>query len=80
MLYAIAKGMDQNIVALHATDSMLDKDTHATQGSIGRFLLLAQLGVGVFLTLARLPCRDVNPLPTVIRISASITGSATWPS
>jgi hypothetical protein len=36
MLYAIAKGMDQNIVALPATNGMLDKDTKATQGGIGR--------------------------------------------
>src|SRR5215472_17993187 len=26
---------DSNIVALHATNGMLDKDAHATQGSIG---------------------------------------------
>jgi hypothetical protein len=36
MLYAIAKGMDQNIVALHATNDMLDKDAKAIQGGIGR--------------------------------------------
>src|SRR5215471_4542214 len=46
------------------------QDTNATQGSSGSFLLLAQLGVGVLLTLARLPRRDGNPLPTVIRFNA----------
>jgi hypothetical protein len=62
--------MDQNIVALHTTNRMLDKDTNATQDSIGSFLLIAQWWVGVLLTLARLPCRDVNLLTTVIRFNA----------
>ena len=66
MLYAITKGMDQDIVALHTTNDMLDNDTNATQGSIGSFVLLAQLWSGVLLTLARLPRRDVNLLTTVI--------------
>ena len=70
MLYTIAKGMDQNIVALHATNGMLDKDANATQGGIGRLLLIAQLWVGVLLTLARLPRRDGNLLTTVIRFNA----------
>jgi hypothetical protein len=70
MLYAIAKGMDQNIVALHPTNGMLDKDTNATQGSIGSFLLLAQLWVRVLSTLARLPRQDGNLLTTVIRLNA----------
>jgi hypothetical protein len=70
MLDAIAKGMDQNVVALHTPNGMLDKDTHATQGSIGSFLLLAQLWVGVLLTLARLPRWDGNLLTTVIRFNA----------
>jgi hypothetical protein len=39
MLYAITKGMDQNVVALHTPNGMLDKDTNATQGRIGSFLL-----------------------------------------
>ncbi len=70
MLYAIAKGMDQNIGALHATNGMLDKDAHATQGGIGSLLLITQLWVGVLLTLARLPRRDVNLLTAVIRFNA----------
>ena len=70
MLYTIAKGMDQNIGALHTTNGMLDKDTNATQGSIGSFLLIAQWWVGVLLTLARLPRRDVNLLTTVIGFNA----------
>src|SRR5215510_11671236 len=64
--------MDQNIVALHATNGMLDKDAHATQGSIGSLLLLAQLWVGVLVAFARLPRRDVNVLTTVIRFHAEI--------
>src|SRR5215831_11026041 len=72
MLYAIAKGMDQNIVALHTTNGRLNKDTNATQGSIGSFLLLAQLWAGVLLTLARLPHGDGNLLTTVIGFNAEI--------
>src|SRR5712692_9860382 len=72
ILYAIAKGMYQNIVALHATNGMLDKDTNATQGGIGSSLLIAQLRVGVLVTLARLLRRDVNLLTTVIRLHAEI--------
>src|SRR4029450_2528191 len=70
MFYVIAKGMDQNIVALHTTNGMLDKDANATQGGIGSFLLITQLWVGVLLTLARLPRRDVNLLTSVIRFNA----------
>src|SRR4029453_17782556 len=72
MLYAIAKGMDQNIVALHAPNGMLDKDANTTQGGIGSLLLIAQSWVGVLLTLARLPRWDVNLLATVIRFNTEI--------
>ena len=70
MLYTVAKGMYQNIVALHAANGMLDKDADATQGCVGSSLLLAQVRVGVLLTLARLLRRDVNLIPTVIRFNA----------
>ena len=73
MLYAIAKGMDQNIVALHTTNGMLDKDANATQGGIGSFLLIAQLWGGVLLTLAWLPRRDSNLLTSVIRFAQFIS-------
>src|SRR5882724_756522 len=72
MLYAIAKGIDQNVVTLHATNGMLDKDANATQGGIGSSLLLAQLRVGVLLTLARLLRRDVKLITTVISFNAEI--------
>src|SRR5262249_36637032 len=68
MLSAVAKGMDQNMVALHATNSLLEKEAHATPGSIGRLWLLAPLWVGVLVTLARLPRRDGHLLTTVIRL------------
>jgi hypothetical protein len=64
--------MDQNIGALHATNSMLDKDAHATQGGIGSLLLIAQLRVGVLCALARLPRRDVKPVTLVVRLNAKI--------
>jgi hypothetical protein len=41
MRYAIAKGMNQNIVALHATNGMLDKDADLTQDFIGSLLFIA---------------------------------------
>jgi len=62
--------MYQNVVALHAANGMLDKDADATQGGIGSALLLAQLRVGVLLTLARLLRRDVKLITTVIRFNA----------
>ena len=52
--------------------SMLDKDADATQGGIGCSLLIAQLRVGVLLTLARFLRRDGNLLPTVRRFHAEI--------
>src|SRR5882724_8195823 len=70
MLYAVAKAMDQNIVALHAANGMLDKDADATSGCVGSSLLIAQWRVGVLVTLARLLRRDVNLITTVIRFNA----------
>ena len=57
--------MHQNVVAFHAANGMRNKDTHLTQGCIGSLLLIAQLRVGVLFTLARLLCREVNPITTV---------------
>ena len=54
MLYAMAKGMDHNIGALHATHGMRDKDTNATHGGMGRSWLIAPWRVGGLVTLARL--------------------------
>ena len=64
--------MYQNVVALHAANGMLDKDADATQGGIGSALLIAQLRVGVLLTLARLLRRDINLIATLIRFNAEI--------
>ena len=72
MLYAVAKGMYQNVVVLHAANGMLDKDADATHGCIRRSLLIAQLRVGILLTLARLLRRDVNLLTPVIRFAQFI--------
>ena len=72
MLYAIAKGLDQNIGALHATNSMLDKDAHATPGGLGSLWPLAHLRVGVLFALARLLGRDVKPIPSVVRLPTTI--------
>ena len=73
MRFAITETMDQNIVALHATNGMLNKDADTTQGGIGSSLLIAQLRVGVLLTLARLLRREVNLITTVVRFNTSIS-------
>src|SRR5438128_2336406 len=39
VLYTVAEGMHQNVVALHATDRMLDKDADLTEGFILSLLL-----------------------------------------
>src|SRR5882762_2461098 len=72
MLYTVAKRMDQNVVALHAANGMLDKNANPTQGGIGSALLIAQLRVGVLLTLARLLRREVNLIATVSRFNTEI--------
>ena len=64
--------MHQNVIAFHAANCMLNKDTDLTQGFIGSLLLIAQLRVGVLLTLTRLLCRDVNPLTPVVRLHAEV--------
>jgi hypothetical protein len=68
--------MHQNVIAFHAANGMLNKDTDLTQGCIGSLLLIAQLRVGVLFTLARLLCRDVNPItPVVTLISVNQSNS-----
>ena len=72
MLYAIAKGMDQNIVALHTTNRMLDKDADLTQGFIHSLLLFASLRARILFTLARFLVRYFNLITTVIRLNTQI--------
>jgi len=64
--------MHQNVIAFHAANGMLNKDTDLTQGCIGSLLLIAQLWVGVLFALARLLGRDVNPITPVVRLNAQI--------
>ncbi len=64
--------MHQNVRAFHAANGMLNKDTDLTQGFIGSFLIIAQLRVGVLFALARLLCRDVNPLTPGVRLNTKI--------
>ena len=73
MLYAVAKSMYQNIIALHAANGMLDKDTDLTQGFVGSLLIIAQLRVRVLFTLARLLGRDVNLITPVVRLNTTIS-------
>ena len=64
--------MHQNVIAFHAANGMLNKDTDLTQGFIDSLLLSAQLRVGVLFALARLLGRDVNPITSVVRLNAKI--------
>jgi len=64
--------MHQNVIAFHAANGMLNKDTDLTQGCIGSLLLIAQLWIGVLFALARLLGRDVNPITPVVRLNAQI--------
>src|SRR5215470_19525205 len=70
--FAIAENMHQNVIAFHAANGMLNKDTDLTQGCIGSLLLIAQLWAGVLFALARLLSRDVNPITPVVRLNAQI--------
>src|SRR5262249_37683930 len=64
--------MHQNVIAFHAANGMLNKDTDLTQGGIGSLLLIAQLRVGVLFALARLLGWDVNPITPVVRLNTKI--------
>ena len=64
--------MHQNGVAFHAANGMLNKDTDLTQGCIGSLLRSAQVRVGMLFTLARLLGRDVNLIPSVVRLNALV--------
>jgi len=58
--------MHQNVVALHATDRMLDKDADVTEGFLLSLLLNTSLGTGVLFTLARFLCRNGKLITPVI--------------
>ena len=64
--------MHQNVIAFHAANGMLNKDTDLTQGFIGSLLLIAQLRPGVLFALARLLGRDVNPITPIVRSNTKI--------
>jgi hypothetical protein len=51
---------------------MLNKDPDLTQDFIGSLLLIAQLRVGVLFALAWLLGRDVNPIPSVVRLNTKV--------
>ena len=64
--------MHQNVIAFHAANGMLNKDTDLTQDCIGRLLLIAQLRGRVLCAPTRLLGRDVNPIPSVVRLNTKI--------
>ena len=61
-----------SVVAFHTANGMLKNRRHVAQGCIGSLLLLAQLRVGMLFTLARLLCRDVNPITPIVRLHAKV--------
>jgi len=67
MLYAIAKGMDQNVVALHTANGLLDTDADWTPDGIGSLWCIAPWRLGGLFALARLLGRDLHPLPLGVR-------------
>ena len=69
----VAESIHQNIVTLHTTNGMLDKDTDLTEGFLRRLLLFASLRARILFTRARLLVRDVNLIATVIRWHTQIT-------
>jgi hypothetical protein len=69
----VAEAMYQNVVALHATDRMLDKDSDLTSDFIRRLLFFASSRARILFTLARLLMRDVNLLSTIVRWHTQIT-------
>ena len=64
--------MHQNVIAFHAANGMLNKDTDLTQGFLGSLLLIAQLRAGGLFALARLLGRDVNPITPVVSLNAEL--------
>ena len=58
--------MHQNVIALYAANSMLNKDSELTQGGIGSFLLMAELWSRVLFALAGLLSWDVNLITHVV--------------
>ena len=66
MLFMVAEAMDQNVVALHTTDRMLDKDADVTEGFIYSLLRFVSLRARILFPLARLLVRDFTLISTVI--------------
>jgi hypothetical protein len=60
--------MHQNVVALHTTYRMLDKDADLAQGFIDRLVRSASCCWRVLLTLTRLLIRNVKLIKMVIRL------------
>ena len=72
MLCAVAEAMHQNVVALHTTNRMLDKDADVAQSFIHRLLRRASCWLRVLLTLTRLLIRNVQLIKMVIRLHTLI--------
>jgi hypothetical protein len=72
VLCAVAEAMHQNVVALHTTYRMLDKDADLAQGFIDRLLRSASCCLRVLLTLTRLLIRNVKLIKMGIRLHTLI--------
>ena len=64
--------MHQNVVALHAANRMFDEDADLAQNLIGDLVCIAQLRVGILLTLARLLRRNVKLITPVVRSNTEL--------
>src|SRR5262249_14373919 len=72
MLCSVAEAMHQNVVALHTTNRMLNKDADLAQSFIHRLLRSASWWLRVLLTLTRLLIRNVKLIKLVIRLHTLI--------
>jgi hypothetical protein len=64
--------MDQHIGTFHAAHGMFNKYTDVTQGGLGSLVIIAQVRVGVLVTLARLLRWDVHAITPGVRLHTKI--------
>jgi hypothetical protein len=68
MLCAVAEALHQNVIVLHTTNRMLDKDADVAQGFLYRLLRSASCCLRVLLTPTWLLIRHAKQIKMVIRL------------
>ena len=68
----VSETMNENVVAFHATDSILDENAQLAQGSIDGLVVIAELGMGVLLALTWLLEWQVDGVAVVVLGHAQI--------